>query len=58
MIFGTQFQSTPSEILMKFDDDYLKSFEVISKRDFKITSADFLVIPVPGAPHVNCRILH
>ena len=58
MIFGTQFQSTPPEILMKFDDDNLKSLEVIYKRDFKITSVNFLVTPVPGAPHVNCRILH
>ena len=58
MIFGTQFQSTPPEILMKFDDDNLKTFEVIYKRDFKITSTNFLVTHVPGDAHVNFRILH
>ena len=48
MIFGTQLLRTPLEILMKFEDDNLKTFEVIYKRDFKITI---------GAPNVNCRIL-
>ena len=58
MVFGTQFQMTPREILMKFDDDNLRTFEVICKRDLKMTSANFLVTPVPGTPHVDCRILH
>ena len=58
MIFGTPFQRTPWEILMKFGDDNLRTFEVICKRNFKMTSANFLVTPVPGTPHVNCRILH
>ena len=48
MVFGTQFQRLHPEILMKFDDDNLKTFEVIYKRDFEITSANFLVTtPTP-----------
>ena len=50
MIFGTQFERTPPQILVKFDNDNLKTFEVIYKRDFKITSGNFSKTPMLGAP--------